>query len=150
MGEEPPNEANEVVGPICPGCHKPLEPRPSGFGYGRARIYHSAQCRRLAQNGPVPPPVTASQRGQAKRAANAHTGRKLIDPITCERHYTDEETAWLKAVDRYRREAKRPFPTASELLQVAIALGYRKVEAPGPLPGVGAPTRSEGKSDVSG
>jgi|GEM_PF-5091753 len=42
---------------------------------------------------------------------------------------------FLRAVDRYRRECKRPWPTATELLQIAVSLGYRKVAPAGPLPG---------------
>ncbi|AMV24567.1 hypothetical protein VT84_09240 [Gemmata sp. SH-PL17] len=49
--------------------------------------------------------------------------------------YTDAETEFMKAMDRYKRENRRPFPTWSEALQVALSLGYRKVEAAGPLPG---------------
>jgi len=41
--------------------------------------------------------------------------------------YTDEEFEFLKAVDKYKREKRRPFPTCSEILAIARALGYRKV-----------------------
>lgn len=41
---------------------------------------------------------------------------------------TDDVKEFVMAMDRYKREAGRPFPTWSEALQVAKSLGYRKVE----------------------
>ena len=38
------------------------------------------------------------------------------------------------AIDRYKRMAYRPFRTWSEVLQVAISLGYRQTAKPVPLP----------------
>lgn len=39
--------------------------------------------------------------------------------------YTDEELAWLKAMDHYTSKVNK-HPTACEVLAVAIGLGYRK------------------------
>jgi hypothetical protein len=41
----------------------------------------------------------------------------------------------MKAMDQYKRDNRRPFPTWSEVLEVLRALGYRKVEKPTALPG---------------
>ena len=68
----------------------------------------------------------------AKRAASER--RRLIDPTTCERDYNDEETEFMKAMDRYKRENRRPFPTWSEVLEVMRSLGYRRVAEPTALP----------------
>jgi len=76
-----------------------------------------------------------------RRAANAAKKRKesdrrrLIDPTTCERDYNDDETDFMKAMDRYKRDNRRPFPTWSEVLEVLSSLGYRKVAEPTDLPG---------------
>ena len=53
--------------------------------------------------------------------------RRQIDPTTCERVYTEAEIEFMKAIDRYRRENGRPFPTWSEVLEVLLALGYERV-----------------------
>ena len=63
--------------------------------------------------------------------------RRLIDPTTCERDYNDEETDFMKAMDRYKRENRRPFPTWSEVLEVMRSLGYRRVAEATDLPGNG-------------
>ena len=58
-----------------------------------------------------------------------------MDPTTCERDYNDEEIAFMKAMDQYKRDNRRPFPTWSEVLEVLRALGYRRVAEPTALPG---------------
>src|SRR5690348_16302248 len=62
--------------------------------------------------------------------------RRQVDPTTCERDYTDEEIIFMKAIDQYKRDNRRPFPTWSEVLEVLHALGYRKVAEPTALPGL--------------
>lgn len=56
--------------------------------------------------------------------------RRQIDPTTCERDYSDNEVEFMKAMDDYKRKSGRPFPTWSEVLEVIMSLGYRKVADP--------------------
>jgi hypothetical protein len=80
-------------------------------------------------------PVAVDRRqGQERR--NQGERRRQIDPTTCERDYNDEEIAFMKAMDQYKRDNRRPFPTWSEVLEVLRALGYRKVAEPTALPGL--------------
>lgn len=51
---------------------------------------------------------------------------------------TDEQFDFLMAIDEYKRENSRPFPTWTEVLEVIKALGYRKVAQPQPLSKVAA------------
>ena len=70
--------------------------------------------------------------------------RRQVDPTTCEREYTEEEIAFMKAMDQYKRDNRRPFPTWSEVLEVLRALGYRKVADASAMPGLspqGAPLK---------
>lgn len=41
--------------------------------------------------------------------------------------YTDDEVEFMKALDKYKRDNRRPFPTCSEVLEVLFKLGYCKV-----------------------
>jgi hypothetical protein len=43
---------------------------------------------------------------------------------------TDEQFEFLMAIDRYKKENKRPFPTWTEVLELIKALGYRQVAEP--------------------
>lgn len=51
--------------------------------------------------------------------------RRQIDPTTCERDYNEEELAFMRALDDYKRRSGRMFPTCSEILEVIKELGYR-------------------------
>jgi hypothetical protein len=53
--------------------------------------------------------------------------RRQIDPTTCERDYSDEEVAFMNAMDEYKRTSGRMFPTCSEVLEVIRSLGYVKL-----------------------
>ncbi len=90
-------------------------------------------------------PVVADRRRaqNAAKARQASERRRLIDPTTCERDYTDNETDFMKAMDRYKRDNRRPFPTWSEVLEVLHSLGYRKVADPIDLPGAKRPQPAE-------
>src|SRR5438309_4724059 len=84
-------------------------------------------------------PVEIERRKGSERR---HQGerRRQVDPTTCERDYTDEEIIFMKSMDQYKRDNRRPFPTWSEVLEVLHALGYRKVAEPTALPGLSPST----------
>ena len=52
--------------------------------------------------------------------------RRQIDPTTCEREYSDEEVEFMHALDQYKRDNGRMFPTCSEILEVLRKIGYVK------------------------
>ena len=80
-------------------------------------------------------PVAVERRSGKDRRQQGER-RRQIDPTTCERDYNDEEIAFMKAMDQYKRANRRPFPTWSEVLEVLRSLGYRKTEAAAALPGL--------------
>ena len=45
----------------------------------------------------------------------------------------DEQFEFLMAIDDYKKQNRRPFPTWTEVLEVIEAIGYRKVADPQPL-----------------
>ena len=59
-------------------------------------------------------------------ARNASGRRRLIDPTTCDRDYTDRELEFMWAMHEYKQSSGRMFPTWSEVLEVARGLGYSK------------------------
>lgn len=46
---------------------------------------------------------------------------------------SDEQFEFLMAIERYKTQNARPFPTWTEILEIIKALGYRKVAQAGPL-----------------
>ena len=59
-------------------------------------------------------------------------GRRLSDERKAaeEGRMSDEQFAFLRAIEEYKRSNSRPFPTWTEVLEVIKALGYRKVADP--------------------
>ena len=109
------------------------DPAPAGSG--------SFPNDRRKRNIPVATDRRRAANAAAKRASSER--RRLIDPTTCERDYTDDESDFMKAMDRYKRENRRPFPTWSEVLEVLRSLGYRKVAEETDLPGTKRPAAGE-------
>jgi hypothetical protein len=70
--------------------------------------------------GSVPP------RGQKMPRRKAYR-RRQIDPTTCERDYSRDEIEFMQALDIYKRQSGRMFPTCSEILEVIHSLGYVRI-----------------------
>src|SRR5437660_2212016 len=81
-------------------------------------------------------PVALERRSGKERRDEKGERRRQIDPTTCERDYNNDEIEFMKAMDQYKRENRRPFPTWSEVLEVLRAMGYRKVADPTQMPGL--------------
>ena len=66
---------------------------------------------------------------------NRGPGRRRSDERKSaeEGQMSDEQFEFLMAVDEYKKTNARPFPTWTEVLELIIALGYRKVAEPQPL-----------------
>lgn len=78
------------------------------------------------------------QRGPGRRRSDE---RKSAE----EGQMSDEQFAFIMAIDEYKRANSRPFPTWTEVLEVIKALGYRKVAEPQPLAPHGSPTDADPK-----
>ena len=71
---------------------------------------------------------------QAVRAANARNTsgrRRFVDPTTCEREYSMAEREFMEAMQAYKHQSGRMFPTWSEVLEVLLNLGYEKTDLDG-------------------
>jgi hypothetical protein len=79
------------------------------------------------RRGKEVPVVVERRQGDRREKVNR---RRQIDPTTCERDYSDAEVEFMHALDAYKRRSGRMFPTCSEMLEVLLGLGYRKVAAP--------------------
>jgi hypothetical protein len=68
--------------------------------------------------------------------------KKHSDRFTCTHGvnvgsaYSNDQLAFLQALDRYKRSNHRPHPSCCEVLAVVESLGWRRVAEPGPLPKV--------------
>lgn len=65
---------------------------------------------------------------QRSRRVNQNGMTRGADPTCSELDYGPDEVEFMLAMERYRREHRRRFPTCSEVLAVVKSLGYRKAE----------------------
>jgi hypothetical protein len=68
---------------------------------------------------------------------NRGPGRRRSDERKSaeEGQMSEEQFEFLLAIDEYKKQNARPFPTWTEVLEVIKALGYRKVAEPQSLEG---------------
>lgn len=88
---------------------------------------------RRAKKASEPSPAVAMEKEKPQPKVQPKTERRpkvqrrrQIDPTTCERDYTQEEIEFMSALDEYKRNSGRMFPTCSEILEVFRGLGYMK------------------------
>ena len=68
----------------------------------------------------------SAQALKAAQARHASGRRRFVDPATCEREYSSAEVEFMQAMQEYKYQSGRMFPTWSEVLEVLRALGYEK------------------------
>jgi hypothetical protein len=81
----------------------------------RAKGGHEAE-----QIEPISPSVPIERRAKKDR-------RRRIDPTTFEKQYTVLELEFMNAMQRFKDQSGKSFPSYGEVLKVAAALGYRRV-----------------------
>jgi hypothetical protein len=123
------------------------------------RAIHSAEAvppqdaERVDAGAPPPKLETVEKRHGAERRSSLDRrrgpGRRRTDYRRAaeEGHMNEEQVDFLRAIDEYKRVNHRPFPTWTEVLDIVLYLGYRRVAPVGefklskgrqtPLPGGG-------------
>lgn len=105
---------------------------------GRERRQRSGPAPAAEAKSTNPDQPAGEQRVKKER-------RRRIDPTTFEKQYTDDEIEFMNAMQRFKMQSGRSFPTYGEVLKVAHNLGYRKVKAHRATTALEGPTaRSEG------
>lgn len=96
---------------------------------------------RLA-TGTAAPTESAPQRPKPERRARKER-RRRVDPTTFEKQYSDAEIEFMNAVQQFKTQTGKSFPSHGDVLRIAARLGYRKgfpVDEPD-LEGDDAPSR---------
>ncbi|MDX2199719.1 MAG: hypothetical protein SF069_12205 [Phycisphaerae bacterium] len=84
----------------------------------------SAESKPKAAKTPRKPSATDSaldrRRGPGRRRTDYRRDAE-------EGHMNEEQLEFIKAIDEYKRANNKPFPTWTEVLDLLLYLGYRKV-----------------------
>jgi hypothetical protein len=70
------------------------------------------------------PPLRIAKEQRVKKER-----RRRIDPTTFEKQYTEDELEFMNAMQQFKVQSCKSFPTHGEVLRVAYSLGYRKLVA---------------------
>jgi hypothetical protein len=93
-------------------------------------LFHDRRAGR-ERRGPGPagraPAENLTPRAPTERREKKER-RRRIDPTTFEKQYTDDEMEFMNAMQRFKIQSGRGFPSHLEVLQVAYSLGYRKID----------------------
>lgn len=74
--------------------------------------------RRGPAGGSLPDPARASRPRRERR--------RRVDPTTFEKQYSTDELEFMNAMQRFKVQSGKPFPSHGEVLRVARRLGYAK------------------------
>jgi len=99
--------------------------------YPSNTLFHE---RRSGRDRRINPHSSSSSPGQGPRPGGPTSERRVrkerrrrIDPTTFEKQYSEDELEFMNAMQRFKEQSGKPFPTYAEVIRVAVALGYRKV-----------------------
>jgi hypothetical protein len=73
----------------------------------------------------VVPPVVVAPKAPSERRARKER-RRRIDPTTFEKQYTEDEMEFMNAVQHFKTQTGKSFPSHGDVLRIAAMLGYRK------------------------
>jgi hypothetical protein len=73
----------------------------------------------------VAPPIEFAPKATPERRARKER-RRRIDPTTFEKQYTDDEIEFMNAVQHFKTQTGKSFPSHGDVLRIAARLGYRK------------------------
>jgi hypothetical protein len=83
-----------------------------------------ARGERRAQQPAVPPVEKVNVVRPERRARKER--RRRVDPTTFEKQYTEDEIEFMNAIQHFKTQSGKPFPSYGEVLRIAARLGYRK------------------------
>ncbi len=106
-------------------------PKPVEFDFSRFppnTLFHERRERldRRQKGLPTPEQQGAASPPQASERRAKKERRRRIDPTTFEKQYTDDEMEFMNAMQRFKEQSGKSFPSYGEVLKVAAALGYRR------------------------
>ena len=99
-------------------------------GFPSNTLFHERRYGRERRNPPRDPAKGNGLPGTSERARPERRARKdrrkRIDPTTFEKQYTDDELEFMNAMQRFKEQSGKAFPTHADVIRIAVSLGYRR------------------------
>lgn len=91
--------------------------------YPSGTIFHERRSGIDRRNPPAPflgPPAARPERRERRER------RRRVDPTTFEKQYTHDELEFMNAMQHFKDQSGKHFPTYRDVIGVAAGLGYRR------------------------
>lgn len=92
-------------------------------------LFHERRYGHDRRTPPAGPGTTAGYPRNPEQVRPERRARKerrrRIDPTTFEKQYTEDELEFMNAMQRFKEQTGKAFPTHGEVIRVAVSLGYR-------------------------
>jgi hypothetical protein len=85
-------------------------------------LFHDRREPKQGQGDANPAAASQERKGRKER-------RRRVDPTTFEKQYTDDELEFMTAMQRFKVQSGKAFPSYGEVLRVARELGYEPPQA---------------------
>ncbi|WP_435019413.1 hypothetical protein TA3x_001282 [Tundrisphaera sp. TA3] len=123
-----------IVSDMIPDETRPATPKFDFSAYPPDSLFHERRSghdrrRPIAPEADAPTPDVEAETAAPSRVSRTRKDRRRrIDPTTFEKQYTDDELEFMNAVQQFKVQSGKPFPSHGDVLRVAASLGYRRVE----------------------
>lgn len=97
--------------------------------YPEGTLFYERRINPPRRKAPPPEPIPVEPATTNGERRTKKERRRRIDPTTFEKQYTDEEMEFMNAMQRFKVQSGKSFPTHGEVLKIAHELGYRKAAA---------------------
>jgi hypothetical protein len=108
---------------------RPESPKFDFSAFPADTLFHDRREGMDRRDRPAPvavvPPVVVAPKAPPERRARKER-RRRIDPTTFEKQYTEDEIEFMNAVQNYKTQSGKSFPSHGDVLRIAAMLGYRK------------------------
>jgi hypothetical protein len=108
---------------------RPESPKFDFSAFPEDTLFHDRREGLDRRDRPVPkvvaPPLEFAPKAAPERRARKER-RRRIDPTTFEKQYTDDEMEFMNAVQHFKTQTGKSFPSHGDVLRIAARLGYRK------------------------
>ena len=108
---------------------RPVTPKFDFSAFPADTLFYDRRSGLERRDRPVPELVApveeiAPKRPPERRARKER--RRRVDPTTFEKQYSEDEIEFMNAVQHFKTQSGKSFPSYGDVLRIAARLGYRK------------------------
>ena len=105
---------------------RPVSPKFDFSAFPANTLFHDRREGLERRSLPIAEaPAAPAPKAPPERRARKER-RRRVDPTTFEKQYTEDEIEFMNAVQHFKTQTGKTFPSHGDVLRIAARLGYRK------------------------